>query len=146
MSQKKSAKPIILCVDDDVAVLQSLRITLRNGLGDTYFYEIAESADEAMEIIEDLELKSVPVVAVISDWLMPGMRGDEFLIEVHKKYPHIVKIMFTGQADEAAIARAKKYANLHDCVSKPWSDRELIETIKSALEQRSWGGCSRSVP
>ena len=135
MSQKNSAKPIILCVDDDIAVLQSLRITLRNGLGDTYFYEIAESPDEAMEILEDIELENVSVVAVISDWLMPGMRGDQFLIEVHKKYPHIVKIMFTGQADEAAIARAKKYANLHDCVSKPWSDRELIETIKSALDQ-----------
>jgi CheY-like chemotaxis protein len=135
MKPKNSAKPAILCVDDDVTVLHSLRITLRNGLGDTYFYEIAESADEAMEIIEDLELKKVPVVAVISDWLMPGMRGDEFLIQVHQKYPHIVKIMFTGQADKEAIERAKKYANLHDCVSKPWSDRGLIETIKSALDR-----------
>lgn len=135
MNQKNSPKPVILCVDDEVSVLQSLRIALRNGLGDTYFYEIAESADEAIEILIDLEGKKVPVVAIISDWLMPEMKGDEFLIEVHKKYPQIVKIMITGQADKSAIERAKTYANLYDCVSKPWSDRILIETIKSALEQ-----------
>lgn len=135
MNPKNLHKPVILCVDDDVTVLQSLRISLRNALGNTYLYEIAESADEAMEIIEDLELQNVAVVMIISDWLMPGMKGDEFLIEVHKKYPQTVKIMVTGQADESAIERAKKYANLHECVSKPWSDRVLIETIKSALEE-----------
>jgi CheY-like chemotaxis protein len=135
MKPKNSPKPAILCLDDDITVLQSLRIALRNGLGDTYLYEIAESPDEAMEILEYLELEKVPAIAIISDWLMPDMRGDEFLIEVHKKYPHIVKIMLTGQADQAAIERAKKYANLHDCVSKPWDEQVLIETIKSALEQ-----------
>ncbi|HAX76306.1 MAG TPA: hypothetical protein DCY88_10815 [Cyanobacteria bacterium UBA11372] len=135
MKKKKSPKPVILCVDDEENVLQSLRIALRNGLGDTYLYEIAESSDEAMEILADLDAESVPVVAIISDWLMPGMKGDEFLIDVHKKYPQIVKIMMTGQADTEAIERAKKSANLYDCVSKPWSDRLLIETIKSALEQ-----------
>ena len=135
MKKKNSPKPVILCVDDEENVLQSLRIALRNGLGDTYLYEIAESSDEAMEILADLDAESVPVVAIISDWLMPGMKGDEFLIDVHKKYPQIVKIMITGQADKSAIERAKKYANLYDCVSKPWSDRLLIETIKSALEQ-----------
>ncbi|MFB2976293.1 response regulator [Microseira sp. BLCC-F43] len=135
MNKKNSPKPVILCVDDEVNVLQSLRIALRNGLGDTYFYEIAESPDEAMEILADIDWETMPVVAIISDWLMPGMKGDEFLIAVHKKYPQIVKIMMTGQADKSAIARAKKYANMHDCVSKPWSDRLLIETIKSALDQ-----------
>ena len=135
MNNKNSPKPVILCVDDEVNVLQSLRIALRNGLGDTYSYEIAESPDEAMEIMADLDVGNLPVVAIISDWLMPGMKGDEFLIDVHKKYPQIVKIMLTGQADKEAIDRAKKYANLHDCVYKPWSDRVLIEIVKSALEQ-----------
>lgn len=135
MNQKNYAKPAILCVDDEVTVLKSLRITLENSLGDTYLYEIAESPDEAMEIIADLDLESVPVIAIISDWLMPGMKGDEFLIEVHKKYPQIVKIMLTGQADKEAIERAKKYANLYDCLSKPWNERVLIDTINSALEQ-----------
>ena len=39
---------------------------------------------------------------------MPGIKGDEFLIRVHQKYPKIVKVMLTGQADEVAIERVKK--------------------------------------
>ena len=38
MKKKNSPKPVILCVDDEENVLQSLRIALRNGLGDTYLY------------------------------------------------------------------------------------------------------------
>ena len=108
MNTTNSSKPVILCVDDDATILQSLRILLRNKLGDTYFCEIAESPDEAMEILSDLESENVSVVAVISDWLMPEMKGEEFLIEVHKDYPHIVKFLLTGQADQEAIERAKK--------------------------------------
>jgi CheY-like chemotaxis protein len=64
---------------------------------------------------------------------MPGMRGDEFLIRVHQQFPNIIKIMLTGQADEAAIERAIRQANLYRCLDKPWSKEELVETIQSAL-------------
>lgn len=134
MNSPNSSKPVILCVDDDATILQSLRILLRNKLGDTYFCEIAESPDEAMEILSDLESENVSVVAVISDWLMPEMKGEEFLIEVHKDYPHIVKFLLTGQADQEAIERAKKYANLHDFFPKPWNEQELIEALKLAID------------
>ena len=64
---------------------------------------------------------------------MPGIKGDEFLIKVHQKFPRIVKIMLTGQADEDAVEKAIKQANLHRCLHKPWDSDELIETIKSGL-------------
>ncbi len=133
MNQKNSPKYVILCVDDDATILQSLRILLRNKLSDTYLCEIAESPDEALEIIADLYLENVSVAVIISDWLMPEMKGDEFLIEVHKTHPNIVKIMLTGQADQEAIERAKKYANLYDFFPKPWNEQELIEALKLAI-------------
>ncbi|NEP14376.1 MAG: response regulator [Symploca sp. SIO2C1] len=126
-------KPVILCVDDEVVLLKSLEIELQAAFGDTYLYEFAESADEAMEIIDELTDEAVPILMIVSDWLMPGMKGDEFLIYIHKKYPNIVKVMLTGQADEEAIERAEKYANLYNCLHKPWNSQELIETIRSAL-------------
>lgn len=43
--------------------------------------------------------------------------------------------MLTGQADEEAIERAKKQANLHACLHKPWTEQELTQIITSALEQ-----------
>jgi len=64
---------------------------------------------------------------------MPGIKGDEFLVRVHQKFPKTVKIMLTGQADEEAVKRAFEEANLHRCLQKPWSESELIETIKTAL-------------
>ncbi len=126
-------KPAILCVDDEEVVLESLEIELRKAFADAYLYEMAESADEAMEIIEELRAESSNIIVIVSDWLMPGTKGDEFLIQVHKKYPKIIKIMLTGQADDSAIERVKTQANLHGYLHKPWNTQDLIETIKSGL-------------
>lgn len=129
------SKPVILCVDDERVVLQSLRTQLQEAFGDTYLYEVAEDADEALEVINELNEDSISIILIVSDWLMPGMNGDEFLIRVHQKFPKIVTIMLTGQADESSIKRAKEQANLHSCLFKPWSEEELVETIKSGLSR-----------
>lgn len=127
------SKPVILCVDDEAVVLNSLKIQLKNAFHDDYLYEVAESADEALEIIEEFQEDEINIIVIVSDWLMPGIKGDEFLIKIHQKFPSIVKIMLTGQADNEAIDRARKEANLHSCLYKPWDGQELIETIKSGL-------------
>src|ERR671932_336747 len=129
------SKSVILCVDDEKVVLNSLKRQLKQAFGNNYQYEEAENADEALELIDELTQEDIGIILIVSDWLMPGMKGDEFLIKVHQKFPNIVKIMLTGQADEAAIERAKEQANLHCCLHKPWSQAELIETIKSGLEK-----------
>jgi len=127
-------KPVILCVDDEVVILNSLKIQLKKEFGDVYLYEVAENADEALEIIEEIqEEDESDILVIVSDWLMPGIKGDEFLIRVHQKYPKIVKVMLTGQADAVAIERVKEQANLHRCLYKPWDGQELVETIKSGL-------------
>jgi CheY-like chemotaxis protein len=81
------------------------------------------------ELVED----GISLVVVVSDWLMPGLKGDEFLVQVHRKYPQVVTVMLTGQADKSAIDRAKAEANLHRCLNKPWSEEELVQTIQSGL-------------
>jgi CheY-like chemotaxis protein len=128
-------KPAILCVDDEVVILESLEIELRRAFADTYLYEFAESANEALEIIDELIEDKVNILAIVSDWLMPGMKGDELLIKIHLKYPQIITIMLTGQADEKAIKRAKQQANLHTYLHKPWQTAELIEAINSGLKK-----------
>ncbi|TAG91500.1 MAG: response regulator [Oscillatoriales cyanobacterium] len=129
------SKPVILCVDDERMVLDSLRMQLSTEFGTSYKYEAAEDAYEALDLIEELDHDQISVIVIISDWLMPGIKGDDFLIRVHERFPKVIKIMLTGQADQAAIERAKKQANLHRCLLKPWSQTELLETIKSALSK-----------
>jgi CheY-like chemotaxis protein len=129
------SKPVILCVDDERIVLQSLRTQLAAAFGDAYLYEGAEDAEEALDVISEIYDEESHVIVIISDWLMPGIKGDELLIRIHKEYPNVIKIMLTGQADEVAIDRAQKEANLHCCLSKPWLESDLLETIKSGLSK-----------
>ena len=126
-------KPAILFVDDEAIILDSLKAQCKKGLGNSYSYEMAQDAEEALDIIDELKADEISILIVVSDWLMPGMKGDEFLIHVHQNFPEIVTILLTGQADREAIARAYKEANLHKCLSKPWSEDELLETVKSGL-------------
>ena len=131
-------KPVILCVDDEKIVLESLKRQLKAAFGDAYCYEVAQDADEALELIKELNEEAIIIIIIVSDWLMPGMRGDEFLIRVHQQFPDIIKILLTGQADEAAIERARVEANLYRCLHKPWSKEELVETIQSALAKTNY--------
>lgn len=125
-------KPIILCVDDEPDILNTLKIQLKNEFKNDYFYEVAESGDEALDLLEEFQ-EEAQVIVVVSDWLMPGIKGDELLIKVHQKYPKIIKVMLTGQADTAAVQRAVEEADLYCCLYKPWQSKDLIETIKSGL-------------
>ncbi len=125
----------ILCVDDERIVLLSLRDQITKYFGDRYRYEFAESVDEAWEVIDELCLERIDILIIVSDWLMPGMRGDQFLAQVHQKFPKIVTVLLSGQADEAAIANARQAANLHAYIPKPWEEQTLINVIRTGLEQ-----------
>jgi CheY-like chemotaxis protein len=115
--------------------VSSLRDQLTHHFGNRYIYEFAESADEALEVIEEFNDDDIKILIIVSDWLMPNMKGDEFLIRVHQQFPDIVTVLLTGQADEEAIARTRKYANLHRYIPKPWDEESLIEALRSGLEE-----------
>jgi len=128
-------KPAILCVDDEKIVLDNLREQLQSSFGDRFEYEVAESVEEAWEVIEWLTEDGCEFVLVISDWLMPMVKGDQFLVDVHNKFPGTVKIMLTGQADPEAVQNAKDNADLYAYIRKPWSEEQLISQIEHALSE-----------
>ncbi len=123
----------ILCVDDEKIVLDSLCTQFQKAFGSEFIYEAAESVEEAWEVIEELIEDGCKLIVVISDWLMPNVKGDEFLKEVHQKWPETIKIILTGYADNASLLEAKKSANLYCVIQKPWDGYELIAQIKRAL-------------
>jgi len=127
------SRPVILFVDDEKLVLDSLIAQARSAYEDTYDYETAQSAEEAWEIIEDYHDRQRRIVLLISDWLMPLEKGDSFLIRVAQRYPDIRLIMLSAYADEEAIRRAERYANLVAFIRKPWEREALLNTIQKAL-------------
>ncbi len=126
-------KPAILCVDDESVVLTSLTDQLRRYVGDAYAIELAESGEEALEVMEDLLADGVEVPVIISDQIMPGMKGDELLSTIHSRYPQALKIFLTGQADAEAVGNAVNQADLYRYISKPWDEADFQLTITEAL-------------
>lgn len=126
-------KKAIVCVDDENIILESLGEQIEKMFGHEFIYEYAENAEEGMEVLEELTNEDIEVMVIVSDWLMPGKKGDEFLIEVHKRFPKIIKVMLTGQADESAIENAKQNAELFAYISKPWTSEQLEKVIKSGI-------------
>lgn len=132
---KKIRKPVILCVDDEQFVLNALNKQLQSKFGDRYEYEFAESAEEAIKVIDDLAAKAYPFVMVISDQIMPGMTGNEFLTYVHKKFPSPIKIMLTGQASLDSAVSAINDADLYRYLTKPWQEEDFLLTVEKGLQQ-----------
>jgi len=122
-------KSYIICVDDDRTILMSLRAQLRHWYREQYIIEIAESAEEGLELLQELIEDGEQIRAVISDWLMPGMKGDEFLIRVHQHFPELTKIMLTGHADPDAIRRTEQEAHLTCCINKPWTQEDFYNAL-----------------
>ena len=71
---------------------------------------------------------------VISDYLMPGMDGLEFLAEVSQVRPEIVRIILTGHADLETTLRAINEVGVYKFILKPWNKHDLYWTVVRALE------------
>jgi CheY-like chemotaxis protein len=129
-------KKAILCVDDEVIILLALVQELKRAFGSQYIYEQATDAQSALKIVEDLAADDIQVIFIISDWLMPGMKGDEFLAVVKERYPVIKAILITGQADQSAIERVMKIDSILAVFNKPWNPAMLVQTIaKNAVKE-----------
>lgn len=128
------SKPVILCVDDERIILSSLKSQLQNDLVGKYQIELAESGEEALEIIAELCESNVEVPLVVTDQIMGGMHGDELLVQVKKHLPDTLGIMLTGQASINAVGEAVNKADLYRYISKPWDVEDFILTVKTALD------------
>ena len=127
-------KPAIVCVDDEKIVLDSLRKEIRTAFQNDILVDIAESGDEALELIREHQIDGRDVPIIISDYIMPGMKGDELLREVKKIYPDIYSILLTGQATPEGVGNAVNWSNLYRYISKPWDSTDLELTIREAFK------------
>jgi response regulator RpfG family c-di-GMP phosphodiesterase len=94
--------------------------------------EIAESVSEAWDVIDEFSQDYV-LAAVISDCSMPSGRGDEFLVEVHRRFPLATKIMLTGGASHDAVENAIANAGLNVYMNKPWDKHRLLEEVRASF-------------
>lgn len=121
-------RPRVLLVDDEESILNSLKRLLRP---EPYEVLLANSGARALEILAE-----GPVDLVMSDARMPGMDGATLLARVREKYPAVRRILLTGYADLNTIIRAVNDGQIHQYLSKPWNDEELLLVLRQSLEHQ----------
>jgi len=120
----------VLFVDDELRVLEAIERTLFQ-LDVDWECSFAEGGHAAL-----VELEKTHFDVVVSDMRMPGMDGAALLGEVCAKYPHVARIVLSGQTDEAAAFRVVKVA--HQFLAKPCSSETLQQVIGRTQELRNW--------
>jgi len=127
------AKPVIICVDDELFVLASLEEQLKYQFGERYQIETASSGEEALEIFKHYQNERIEIPLMIADQVMPGIQGDELLIAIHAIDQDTLSILLTGLASAEAVGNAVNFASLYRFIAKPWHRDDLLLTVKEAL-------------
>jgi len=115
----------VLLVDDDAMVLAGLKRQLRN----QFSIDTALSGEDALKQV----LENGPYAVIVSDFMMPGMNGIEFLSRVKKSNPDTVRMMLTGTADMPTAIRAVNEGSIFQFHPKPCPAGTLCQAIQSAI-------------
>lgn len=91
------------------------------------------SAEQGLDAIARLKDEGIEIVLVISDWLMPGMRGDEFLKQIHAVSPLVKLVMMSGHADRSQMEELAAEAKLFAFMSKPFKSAQLFDIVRRAV-------------
>ncbi len=117
----------VLIVDDNRLTLECLADLLA---GENVRILTAKDAREAIELVQAEE-----VAVVISDNIMPGMSGLEFLASLQHSSPDTVKILMSAYADLPTVLAAINRSEVFRYVLKPWKDDEMLKTVRDGLHR-----------
>jgi HD-like signal output (HDOD) protein/ActR/RegA family two-component response regulator len=112
-------------VDDEMAVLEGLRLALRDRSVE-WDMSFAHGGEEALT-----ELERCPADVVVSDMRMPGMDGAELLSRIKARWPETVRLILSGQAEAEAVSRAVSVS--HQLLSKPLRTEVLRDIVRRAV-------------
>jgi diguanylate cyclase (GGDEF)-like protein/PAS domain S-box-containing protein len=121
-------QPKILLVDDDAAMLSSLRLLLKaNG----HSVESAQGGAQALALLQtsDYDL-------MLLDLQMPGVGGHEILFHIRDNKIDTKVIVVSGETSFTMVKDAL-LEGAYDFVRKPYDAGELLTTINNGLQNRT---------
>lgn len=127
MSTEKQPNSRVLIVDDDPNVLNAYQRRLRKH----FDVETALCSEEGQTALSFLG----PFAVVVSDMQMPRESGARFLERVLEVAPDSVRIMLTGNADQATAAAAINQGRVFQFLNKPCEAEELTHAISLGIEE-----------
>jgi len=118
-------KPAVLLVDDE----QSLLDVLTAALEPSFEVTTVKSAREA-----DFLLQKKTFKVVVSDHLMPGGNGMNFLVRAREEFPHMQRVLVTGYMKPEMLLRSVNEAALFRYLLKPVSLSEVVRVVEDAAK------------
>lgn len=128
---------VILCADDEQAVLNGLVRDLQRICGHGFEVQGYTSAEELLERTAELEEAGRRVPLFIADQALPGMSGVDLLIELHDR-PHFRssrKVICSGRANLDDLSRALNKGALNANLHKPWTEDSLRDATGMLLTE-----------
>lgn len=129
MDVHRPSDPCVLLVDDEPAVAQALRRSLRQSLTRGTAIEVCHSGAEALE-----RMHARPFDAVVSDLRMPGMDGMHLLQRAAIIQPLCSRLILTATADFDSAQRAVNSFGIYRYLTKPWDPSALARDVTEAIK------------
>jgi len=123
----KRRGPIILIVDDDKGICETLSAILRSK---GYQPTTAASAAEAIE-----KARTQRFDLILIDIKLPDLEGTRLLSHFQKTAPDTLKIIMTGHPSVRNAAEALN-GGANSYLTKPLDPEDLLKTIESKLQER----------
>ncbi|TWT75953.1 Hydrogenase transcriptional regulatory protein hupR1 [Posidoniimonas polymericola] len=117
----------VLIVDDDANVLKAYERRLRR----RFDLETALCSEEGVTAVNFLG----PFAVIVSDMQMPRVNGAQFLQRITSVAPESVRIMLTGNADQATAAAAINEGQVFRFLNKPCDADDLAKAIDDAIHE-----------
>jgi len=118
-------KPIILIVDDEPAILETLKSALQD---EEFFVETLNDSTKALDAIGKL----VPDV-ILLDIFMPPLNGLELLEQIKQQNPKQKVIMISGFGNVSLAVQALKSGAI-DFIEKPFNLDDILEKLSHIKE------------
>lgn len=124
----------ILCLEDQREVLNAIAEDLAE-FDEIGIVEECESAEEAAALLDDIDSRGDYLAVVVSDHVMPGQTGVDFLTELKAdgRFPRTRKILLTGLATHQDTIRAINQAAIDRYLEKPWTKAQLTQAVRELL-------------
>lgn len=127
----------LLCVDDDPFALS----LLQRALADGYDLVQARSGGDALAALQ----YGGPFAALITDYEMPGLDGNELLRQASRMDPLMARVLVSGAAGLDEVAVALNDQQIHTFIRKPFVLTELREATDRAVAQHLQQTAERDV-
>jgi FixJ family two-component response regulator len=124
-----TARPRVLCLDDEPFVLDGLKRSLR------VRYDVVTTTDPQDALAQLADQGDNPIAVMISDMRMPQMTGIEVLERAKAVAPDTTRVLLTGDADIHGAVAAINQGNVFRFLLKPCPQDDLKATVDAAVEQ-----------